>query len=139
MAGTVPIVNLGYQSSVVVNGTTLGVKSGRVRRMVDSQECGDTVSGAYKLQKPGRGQMEASFEFYEKQGIQLQNPSGLYNLNAGQYISLAVYVKGVGNQSPYTSTVFLLDSCEVSFDVDGKVQGSMSGKSSGQFEVPTDG
>jgi hypothetical protein len=134
--GTPSTVALGWQSTVQINSIIFGVKSGKVREMVDSHECGDTSNGSFKVQKGGRYQFESNFEFYEKDDIEIHDANTL-NINPGSYISLKVFPKGLGvTGDPYWSDYFLVENCEVSFDVDGKVQGTLSGKSSGPYRSP---
>jgi hypothetical protein len=142
---TPPVVVLGWSSHVEINSFDFGVKSGTINDSADSLECGDTETGIFKAEKLGRRQCEVSLEFYEKSidlaGANIPSAAGppLLDYVAGEEIFLAIapdfYAPGA-NQDSWTFPSFMVSKFTVRLNIEGKVEGSLSGKSNGDYTRP---
>jgi hypothetical protein len=144
---TLPSVILGWESKIAITvaGTpvSFGVRSGRLNFTSDLQECGDTNTGIAKQNKPGRTEASLSCDFYERYDVPTIPPA-FFNLAPTSEIAIAVYPTGTGptypgwiQKAPWIIPSFIVASYDISFDIDGKLQGSISGKSNGFITLPT--
>jgi hypothetical protein len=136
MPGAASTVVLGWETDVEINGILFGVRGvGSLRGYFDKQECGDTISGQQKMNKAGRGEMSATFSFYEKSDLNAMIPP--VELVQGSYIQLKVWPKGLDvGEDPWETDFFNVEFYEDTSDVDGKVSGNISGQSSGGYGCP---
>jgi len=133
---------LGFNSVLGVTGvqTSFGVRGGSIEFTSNLQECGDSITGIYEAHKAGRLVLNATADFYEKYNVPSFGVSG-FAIGPGVELYVAFYPNGVsGNadpvKDPYLVPSFICASGRLTWNVDGKLEGSFSGKSNGPWFMP---
>jgi hypothetical protein len=159
-----PVI-LGWETEVEINiGATIdannnviggvwtlwGARGGRIADTSDLQECGDSSTGQYKSEKPGRYQASVTLDFYEKHNV--NNSSTGFNLYKGAEIAMKIYPNGINapgqqglvtgpgvetQKTPWIFFSFIVGEYTPSWNVDGKLEGSFNGKSNNFYQPPT--
>ena len=117
-------------------GVPFGSKGGRIAYNVDQHECGDSNNGRAKAEKNGRYQLDVTINFYEK-----HNVTAIPDFDVDE-IAIALYENGVSAPSgetqkqPWIIPSFMLGPVVLDWDVDGKMNGTLTGLSNGAFTVP---
>lgn len=159
-------VILGWEAACTINGVAFGIRSGRIDWAIDDEECGDSITAQAKAHKPGRFDAAVSLEFYERTDVSTTVvpavfQGGVAGVSLGLQVSTgsqATILTGNDNTArnaaeialtilPNFNTLdskthwifpsFVLNNYSVSWDMDGKMQGSISGHSSSGFTPPT--
>ena len=156
-----PVI-LGWEATCSINGTSFGVKAGSIEINIDDEECGDSKNAQVKAHKPGRYDAAVNLEFYEKENIStLRTPPptlGGVNLFAIATIGtegailigpnstfrtateIVLTIDEQGNTAPgkkiWSFPSFVLNNYRDSWNMDGKMEGVLNGRSNGIFATP---
>lgn len=135
---TVSPVVLGYEAQVLVKAGggvffNFAVRGCTTDADADEHECGDSITGIFKAHKGGRRHLAISLEFQEYHGTVMHVPPN--NFVEGTEISISVFPNGPGEPG-YICPSFILKHYQDRWNIDGKLEGSLSGKSNGPYTLP---
>jgi hypothetical protein len=140
-----PVVQAGFVGPLI--SRFFGAHGSEIEMDSDEHECGDTLSGRAKRYKYGRTSFSGRIDFYEKDSLNIHDPpasptSGGFSLKNGQFIYFEVWMQGLVSDItgqpllPYVAPVFGVKNVRISFDEEGKVMGSFTGKADGDWYRP---
>lgn len=125
-----------------------GCRGGSIEVDIDDEECGDSLTGAAKARKPGRFDAACSLDFYERPDV-TNFGAGSATANFLRYAAnnqatlgaeIAVEVFPNGNTAgtaapPWLFPSLVLQVGRVNWAQDGKMEGSISGRTNQHFQM----
>jgi len=127
-----PTKAAGYPARIKVNDIFYGVRNFRPSRQVDVSECGDTEDGRFKRNKGTRKEARISFTVIADPNLV---PALTFGVFEGAYVAVDYFPFGALDAS-YQFPDVLISEVGEQQDVNGMIEMSISGVTSGEYILP---